>query len=570
MSTIDTRPKQTMSRSRNDFDMSQRVLFTSSVGQCLPVYYDLLSPNDKVQIDSALLTRTQTLKSNPMTRVQEHIDYFFVPYKRVFTNFNQWYTMMMHDVHSVLLNDTQLKKVIPSLNLAQLVREVPQPDASMSRQEINDLNYSDEFGVLKMHNAQRLLDLLNFGHWSFQRFQNGGDNIKINPALICAYHAINHDFYRLTDRTNPDVELANMDNYNVAPPRGDRFLSIYYRPWRRDFYTNLEVSPLFGGYNEFNFNENLPEKFLSPNQAYLYNQSGQYLSPGSDIPMTTAGAYGEGTNNGNTLDALRRAAALERLSQLQRFNEKFWNYQMSALFGLEVPDNYDHVVYLGSHHSNIQFSDVVASATTDQSVLGEIAGKGLNIPKGSKTIEYTTKQHGFIMGIYSATPIADYLATGIDRINTYHTLNDFYQSAYDNLGMQPKYYYENNFDVNTATNNTILGWTYRWQELKEKPDVVHGAFVSSLRHWVTSRNSQVFGTDYKNFVISPKFLDSIMLAVFGLNPTPQSDMDDEDFKREYINSAFGRDPLLHELYFKSTKYSNMSKFSLPSHNSVML
>lgn len=82
--------------------MSQRQLFTSSVGQCIPVYYDLLSPNDKVHIESALLTRTQTLSSNPMTRVQEHIDYFFVPYRRVFSNFNQWFSQMTQDVHSPL------------------------------------------------------------------------------------------------------------------------------------------------------------------------------------------------------------------------------------------------------------------------------------------------------------------------------------------------------------------------------------------------------------------------------------------------------------------------------------
>lgn len=76
MASINKRPSMGINKSRNSFDMSQRQCFTSAPGQCLPVYYDLLNPGDTVKIDSALLTRTLTLSSNPMTRVSEHIDYF--------------------------------------------------------------------------------------------------------------------------------------------------------------------------------------------------------------------------------------------------------------------------------------------------------------------------------------------------------------------------------------------------------------------------------------------------------------------------------------------------------------
>lgn len=560
---INSRPIQKIKKSRHDFDMSQRQLFTSSVGQCIPVYYDLLSPNDKVHIESALLTRTQTLSSNPMTRVQEHIDYFFVPYRRVFSNFNQWFSQMTTDVHSPLLKNSVSS--LPSVNLHTLLATIPVPTGSNTRSQINSGLYSDPFGVLYIHNAQRLLDQLGYGHYTARRFYTPDSSITVNPALICAYHAINFDFYRMTDRDLPAINLSNMDNYANELPIAKDFLSIYYRPWKRDFYTNLEVSPLFGGYTDSNFNTNLPQALLSSFGIEMANRS-DYASPGTDIPETSANFIGNGSR-ASSLDSVRRSAALERLAQLQRFNDKFWNNQISALFGVEVPDNYEHVVYLGTHHSNIQFSDVVASATTEGSTLGEIAGKGLALPKEQKPIEFETKQHGFIIGIYSATPLADYIATGIDRINTYHSRNDFYNPAYDNLGMQPKYYYEANFDTNQERNNTVLGWTYRWQELKQKPDLVHGGFVDQLRYWVTSRNSQVFGVDKDHFIISPKFLDSIMLVIFGL-----ADSGDEESlpKQAYIDNTFGRDPLLHELYFKSIKYSNMSTFSLPSHNEVML
>lgn len=578
--SINEKPIQRIKKSRNDFDMSQRQLFTSSVGQCIPCYYDLLNPGDTVKIDSALLTRTQTLSSNPMTRVQEHIDYFFVPYRRVFSNFGQYISMMVNDVHSPLLN-TQQAKNLPSIDLAELIASLPIPSQTNTRSEINSNSFSDDYGVLYYHNAIRLLDMLGYGRFTAERIHNQNlvmSQYKVNPALICAYHAINFDFYRLTDRVLPNVNLSCMDNYQTAAggsnlPVAKDFLSIYYRPWKRDFYTNLEVSPLFGGYQSANFNVNSPSSYLSSGVADLRNSS-SYSSPGTDIPETTSAWTGT-AQHVSTLDQLRRSAALERLAQLQRFNDKFWNVQLSALFGLEVPDNYDHVMYLGSHHSNIAFSDVVATASTGSSVLGEIAGKGLALPKGQKPIEFTAKQHGFVMAIYSATPIADYIASGMDRINVYNDRNDFYNPAFDNLGMQPKYYYEASFEPVGDTNNTVLGWSYRWQELKQKPDLVHGAFCDSLRYWVTSRNSQLYGVDYKNYCISPKFLDSIMLVIFGLSdvaPTilPDGVSDDSELRKQYIDNAFGRDPLLHELYFKSIKYSSMSKFSLPSHNEVML
>ena len=574
--SIFKRPKQEVKKQRNAFDMSQRQLFTSSVGQCLPVYYDLLQPGDKINIDSALLTRTQTLSSNPMTRVTEHIDYFFVPYRRIWSNWNQYYTQMWNDINSSkLFPSTQVE--IPSINLATLISSVPHVDVSSWQigdpYPIDSTN-SDQFGILKEHNAKRLLDLLGFGINTFGNLYNNPGTFMINPALLCAYHAINRDFYRLTDREIPSITLSNMDDYYNNPPSSD-ILSIYYRPWKRDFYTNIETSPLFGGYQTPNSPLTMPQGLLSSNTGSLINGN-TYTDPNTaEIPGTTTNIDNTSTHDVRYLnmDRIRQSAALERLAQLQRYNEKFWNAQMSALFGMEVPDNYDHCVYLGSHHSNLQFSDVVGTATTSDSVLGEIVGKGIGLPQSQKPIKFETKQHGFLMAIYSATPESDYMALGLDRLHTYTSRNCFYQSVFDNLGPQPKFAYQSNMTGNSTLNASVLGWEYRWSELKSKPDLVHGAFSSSLRHWVTHRSAQTMGITYPNFCIDPSYLDSVMLVSF-INAITYTSSEVAEVVRKrfnaYINDAFGRDPLLHQLYFKAFKISAMSEFALPSHNSVML
>lgn len=579
--SINKRPIQKISKSRNGFDMSQRQLFTSAVGQCLPVYYDLLQPGDSVNIDSALLSRTQTLSSNPMTRVSEHIDYFFVPYRRIYSNFPQFYTTMLRDVSSGKLQfslNPSAQTNLPSVNLASLITNVPRPDVSNWHSgdpfPIASTDV-DEMGVLKLHNAKRLLDLLGFGGSQTFSSLDGNPNVfAVNPALLCAYHAIDKDFYRLDDRTLADYKLSNMDDYYNNPPSSD-ILSIYYRPWKRDFYTNIETSPLFGGY----YNEPItrPQMFLSQGAAGL--TGGQSLAPQSDqISYSTANMTGTSAHN-TTIDQFRRMGAQERLAQLQRFNRKYWNVQMSALFGIDVPDNYDHVLYLGSHHYNLQFSDVVGTATTSDSVLGEVVGKGIGLPTEQKPIKFQTKQHGFIMAIYSAIPDADYVAQGMDKLHTYLSKNDFYNAAYDNLGMQPKYAYEFNMTGNATQNANVQGWVYRWQELKQKPDLIHGAFQTSLRHWVTSRSASSLGMNWWNYCISPSYLDSIGLTVFipslstalsGSGTVAEQEKEVRDRFNAYFADTFGRDPLLHQLYFKALKVSEMSEFALPSHNAVLL
>lgn len=560
--------------------MSQRQLFTSSVGQCLPVYYDKLNPGDTVHIDSSLFSRTQTLSSSALTRITEHIDYFFIPYRRIWSLFPQWFTRMSQDVASSVLAEQPFSDH-PAINLPAELSKLVLPAANLGRSALRTPNndYCDEFGILKVHNATRLLDLLGFGINTFSQFHDVSNRFLVNPALICAYHAINKDFYRLTDRSSPNPSLSSMDGYlsdGSGVPSSLNLLSIYYRPWKRDFYTNVEVSPLFGGTYDYNglngLTVNTPSSYLSGRNVQLTNIS-TYGNPSSwDIPESSSGtAINTQSNASLSLDSIRRAGALERYAQLLRFNDKFWNVQMSALFGKEVPDTYDHVYYLGSHHQGLAISDVVSTATTDDSTLGEIAGKGIGVARKNKPIKFTANQHGFVMAIYSATPESDYLAYGIDRLNTHLSINDFYQPQYDELGMQPKYAYESNFVPDPARNSVVLGWTYRWQELKSKPDLVHGGFVGPLRYWVTSRSNQTQNISYNNFCISPSYLDSIMLVIFGLDGVPFEDETQENaFLQSYIGSTFGRDPLLHELYFKVLKLSEMSKFSLPNHNDVLL
>lgn len=552
-------------RHRNSFDMSQRVLFTSSVGQLLPVYYDLLNPGDKVMLSSSILTRTQELASSAMTRIVEHVDFFFVPYRRIWSNFEPWFTSV---------NDIQSTKLAVTSGTALV-----HPSVELFKNYDLDTNSDDvdEFGIRKVSNNYRIFDLLNFGYSFFSSFSQKQmlAPVRINPAVINCYHAIYQDFYRLDSREYCENNLSNMDSYTDignSVPLMSEFFKVYYRPWKHDFYTNVYPSQLYSPTSSSNGSGSsmvsaIPTPPVGSNVQDFY---GSNMIFGNDF-----GSYSTrpSSNNNNlsslSLDSIRRAGALERLALIQNFTRKFWSAQLAQRFGISIPRDTNHVIYIGSNHSNIQISDVVATATTETSQLGEIAGKGIGLPQQQKPFEFTSPCHGFVMAIYSAEPVSDYRSYGLDRLHTYLDRNDFYQPEFDGLGMQPIYAYQSNMTPDLARNNTPLGWQFRYSELKNKPDIIHGAFMSSLSFWTTSRSNQTQNIGVDNFKISPNYLNSIMLTYFDVKPDDETSGEPvSDFV--FNMDAFGRDPLLHNLYIQSYKTSIMSTYSLPNHNAVLL
>ena len=79
MSSLLSNPSHRAKIGYNGFDMSNYLKFSSSVGQLLPVYYDILSPDDKVSLQAQIKTRTMELESAAMCQLNEYLEWFFVP-----------------------------------------------------------------------------------------------------------------------------------------------------------------------------------------------------------------------------------------------------------------------------------------------------------------------------------------------------------------------------------------------------------------------------------------------------------------------------------------------------------
>jgi hypothetical protein len=233
---------------------------------------------------------------------------------------------------------------------------------------------------------------------------------------------------------------------------------------------------------------------------------------------------------------IRAAFALDKLYRLQQQSGNgSYGEQIRNRFGFGgVHDDWKSQ-YIGGSSAPISIGEVITTANTFDSgeplgLTGDIYGKASSVNDGK--LVFDTKEHGFIMGIFSVVPDADYNSTQIDPHNFKLTFEQFYQPEFDRLGHQPlNSYFLSSLAPWTSAGQSdteskgwlqrILGFQNRYLEYKTGIDRVHGQFCSngSLSSWTAPRNSGILtiNSTYYNLYslkVSPKILNSIVSVTF--------------------------------------------------------
>lgn len=261
--------------SRNAFDLSRKALFTAPSGALLPVFALEVQPNDHIKLDMASFTRTAPLNSAAYVRVNEQVDFFFVPYRLLWSMWPQFisrtneYSSMLFASHMAdrpfasepgkPVNHSRVANMIPRIKGSDIfdVFFAKTNEAHTPK----DVNYigedGDLFGIKKKYNAARLLNLLCYGFDGLDdglrlKFSSGSisgstpggttptphkdtGNSKerggfggrrderapkvdvyksqtFNPFRLLAYQKIYNDYYRRTDYISQDLPSFNCDN----------------------------------------------------------------------------------------------------------------------------------------------------------------------------------------------------------------------------------------------------------------------------------------------------------------------------------------------------------------------
>lgn len=514
---------------RNAFDLSFTSKFTASVGMLLPCFCKEVNPNEHFRINPEMFLRTVPLNSAAYVRLKQYCEFYFVPTRLLWRSFPQFIAGTSNQFSTAISDGSKFNSV-PTWDFNTLLK-------LLSTSGTDTCGYPFKYG------AVRLLDLLGYG----VNVSNVDSLIaantakpfafKVSPFRMLAYQKIYSDFYRNPLYEAIDVENFNVDNTSSSSSVANqtaRMMYLRYRDWKKDYFN--AVSPSFQG-NDFMQAAFSPIVFPSAGQDVNANPTSWSNKNDNFQGGLSINQPSGGSSAGITVSNLRSAYALDKLYRLMvSAKDGSYSEQMKTRFGVDAPDDDWKSKFIGAIDAPVTIGDVTTTSDTynesDQSgaIPGTLYGNGWSQSKG--TIDFTSKEHGIIMGIFSILPECDYQSDQIDAFNTKLKREDFFVPEFADLGKQPTPIYQFKFNKDTDMSK-VLGWNLRYSEYKTSLDMVHGVFNSddkfqnqSYNAWVAPRNQILSqyseGATVSFFKALPSVLNQIMVQQYdGSEQTDQ-------------------------------------------------
>lgn len=509
---------------RNAFDLSFSSKFTASVGMLLPCFCKEVNPNEHFRINPQMFLRTVPMNSAAYVRLKQYCEFYFVPYRLLWRSFPQFIAGSSNQFSKVVSDGSKFNSV-PEVSFNNILQTLGN---SVTVGSVDSAGYPFKSG------AVRLLDLLGYGinvvnvDSLIAANETKPMNTFMSVFRLAAYQKIYSDYYR-----NPDYESVNVSSFNFdtssVPSSGNLVVDLSvdnlwlrYRDWKKDYFN--VVKPSFQG-SDFMSSEFQPLSF-----AYV-NKSSNFVPDTFKNSGNFQGALvGDGSSFGISVANIRSAYALDKLYRLMvSAKDGSYSEQMKVRFGIDAPDDDWKSQFIGAIDAPITISEVETTADTYDgneigSAAGTLYGKGSSLSNGN--IDFTAKEHGVIMGIFSILPECDYSSNMIDPFNVKLQRSDFFQPEFADLGKQPTPLYQFMFNKDTDMTK-VLGYNLRYAEYKTSVDSVHGVFNGSssvdksnqsYNAWVAPRNTPLAqysnGATVSFFKALPSVLNSVMVQQY--------------------------------------------------------
>lgn len=498
---------------RSAFDLSHKKSFTAKVGELLPIHVEDVAPGEYHRIATSLFTRTQPCQTAAFCRFKEHVDWFFVPYHLLWryynnfimqTNANEWATSSGSSASNP--SGEPLFHHHPYFTISNWMSSVAKIE-SVPQMRHNPLGYDRKPLSIK------LFEYLGYGNFG-EHIENTPADIARNIFPLLAYNKVYNDYYRNQQWELPSPHTYNVDyvsdpsKLNVNFSQGDlpypQMFDLRYVDYEKDYFTGALPSKQYGDTALAKPIVGTSINLLNSNSGKLDNSS--YFSA---YPATLDSSQNlEATNPDISSDAMsivgdlgldylgiRKAEALQKFREIQQSGRTDYKSQVRKHFNVNVADELSHLsTWIGGTTRAFGLDEVVNTNIGEGNQSAVIRGKGVNVL--DDYIDFKVPEHGILLCMYHCSLLPDYRASlCVDKLTLKTQPGDYIIPELDSIGMQPLYSAEADIHLGFETTNTdyshassIVGYVPRYAEYKTKPDVVCGAFNSTLKNWVTPRN----------------------------------------------------------------------------------
>lgn len=219
--------------SRSAFDLSRRVISSAKCGELLPCFVEDMLPGDHIKINPNLFTRLAPLNTSNFARINQYVNFYFVPYRLLYRDFNTFAVDRSDAAKqaSSILSQHSVPRQLPHVHSDKLRDLLTSGAKSFNHDSWAVLNHNannadtltklvkgtlNRFGINRFDNALKLLQYLGYYdianlnlHLTSDDFHENAFLLNLFPLL--AYQKVYCDFYRFQQWESDQPNTYNVD-----------------------------------------------------------------------------------------------------------------------------------------------------------------------------------------------------------------------------------------------------------------------------------------------------------------------------------------------------------------------